>query len=563
MRHLVLGVLFLLLVFGCDEKKAEVSDKDLTLAPNPTLSFKPNILWIVAEDMSPTIPSFGDSTIVTPHLNWLAKEGVCYDNFFSPHPVCSPARASIITGMYANSIGASHMRTGPWMHENLPKHIIKGYKSLPEENIPYEAVPPSDVRMFTEYLRQEGYYCTNNAKEDYQFIKTMTAWDESSGNGHWRNRPPNKPFFSVFNIGVTHESQIWAKALDSLWVEDDAEVPVPPYLPNTKVGQKDVRRMYSNILEMDEKVGSILAGLKEDGLLDSTIVVWYTDHGGPLPRQKRLLYEGGVKVPMIIRFPDKQFSGERDSRLISFIDLAPTTLSLAGINPPSHIQGKAFLGEYMRKTEPEFVFGAADRFDEFSDKIRSVRDKQFKYIKNYELDKPVYADVAYRKNMPIMQELLRLKKENKLTAAQALWFKNPKPKEELYDLNADPFELKNLAGDEAFSERLLKMRKACEDWVIAINDQGLLNEQDLIAEFWPGGVQPITAIPKFQIVSGQLEISCDTKGASIGYRMKNDSINGWKIYEAPLKDTGNHEIEAIAHRLGFERSEVVEYSGQE
>ena len=333
MKH-ILGILLIPLLFlGCSDKKETVVQKPEEHILNPILDFKPNILWIVAEDMSPNIPAFGDSTIVTPHLDSLAKEGVCYDNFFSPHPVCSPARASIITGMYANSIGASHMRTGPWMAENLPEHIVKGYKALPQENIPYEAVPPSSVKMFTEYLRASGYYCTNNSKEDYQFIKTMIAWDESSNQAHWRNRPKNSPFFSVFNIGVTHESRIWAKAKDSLWIKEDLDVPVPPYLPDTKVGKNDIRRMYSNILEMDDQVGKILAELKNDGLLDSTIVVWYTDHGGPLPRQKRLLYDSGTKVPMIIRFPNGQFAGKRDERMVSFIDLAPTTLSLADIEP--------------------------------------------------------------------------------------------------------------------------------------------------------------------------------------------------------------------------------------
>ena len=171
--------------------------------------------------------------------------------------------------------------------------------------------------MFSEILRSQGYYCTNNAKQDYQFIKTPTAWDENSRNAHWRKRPIGKPFFSIFNFGVTHESRIWAKSQDSLWVDYNLKVPVPPYLPDTEVGRRDIRRMYSNILEMDYQVGEILKQLEEDGLMDSTIVVWYTDHGGPLPRQKRLLYESGLKVPMIVRFPEKLFAGKRDDRLIS------------------------------------------------------------------------------------------------------------------------------------------------------------------------------------------------------------------------------------------------------
>lgn len=549
----------LLVVIGlvsCSETTTETSTEFSEAIINPSLDFTPNILWIVAEDMSPNIPAFGDSTIVTPVLNSLAAEGVCYDNFFSPHPVCSPARASIITGMYANSIGASHMRTGPWMIEALPESFKKNYKALPPENIPYEAVPPPSVKMFTEYLRAAGYYCSNNSKEDYQFIKTMTAWDESSKDAHWRNRSKNQPFFSVFNIGVTHESQIWAKAKDSLWLDEATEVPIPPYLPNTPIAKKDIRRMYSNILEMDAQVGAILSELKEDGLLDSTIVVWYTDHGGPLPRQKRLLYDSGVKVPMIIRFPEAMHKGQRDSRFVSFIDLAPTTLSLAGVAIPAHIQGTAFLGNAIRKEEPSYVFGAADRFDEFTDRIRSVRDTQYKYIKNYEPEKALYADLAYRKQMPIMQELLRLNEAGALNEAQSAWFATPKPNEELYDLSKDPYELHNLANNEAYATKLKELREACDQWVERINDTGLQPEQDLIEASWPNKTQPRTDAPSFMYSDGKLAISSDTEGASIGYRLvqKDTLASNWQVYTTPIKVPANCTIEAVAHRIGYKRS---------
>ncbi len=542
------------MLFSCTrtQRPTKVSRTDPVW--NPELNFRPNILWIVVEDQSPNIPAFGDSTVVTPTLNRLAAEGVCYDYFYSAHPVCAPARASIITGRYANSIGASHMRTGPWFAANITQEIIQNYKALPEGNIPYEAVPPKEVKMFTEYLRAAGYYCSNNAKEDYQFRKTMTAWDESSNMAHWRNRPKGKPFFSVFNIGVTHESRIWAKAKDSLWVPKNLEVPVPPYLPNTETGRKDVRRMYSNILEMDAQTAKILQELKADGLLDSTIVVWYTDHGGPLPRQKRLLYDSGTKVPMIIRFPNGEFAGMRDDRMVSFIDLAPTMLSLVGIKPPDYMQGTAFLGEYLRTEEPEFIFGAADRFDEFTDNIRSVRDKQFRYIKNYNPEKPLYADVAYRKNMPIMRELLRLKEENQLTVAQALWFERPRPEEELYDVINDSYEVHNLAQLPEYREKLLSLRKACSNWVGRINDTGLRPEQELIDMFWPNGEQPNTSNPELEHSNGTITISCATEGASIGYQIVGADQEGWTVYIKPFSVKGGTTIKAVAHRLGYKRS---------
>ena len=534
------------------------------LVINPDLDFRPNIVWIVVEDLSSYLPSFGDSTIVAPNLDKLASQGVCYDNFYSPHPVCAPARAAIITGMYANSIGASHMRTGPWYAGEASKKRLQNYnKNLPDGIIPYEAVPSPEIKMFTQYLRAAGYYCTNNKKEDYQFLKTPTAWDESSNKAHWRNRPKDAPFFSVFNIEVTHESRIWAKMNDSLWVDKDLNVPIPPYLPNTEIAKKDIRRMYSNILEMDAQVGKIIQQIEEDGLMDNTIIMWYTDHGGPLPRQKRLLYDSGIKVPMIIRFPGEEFKAQRDDRMISFIDLAPTLLSLASIKAPDYMDGSAFLGKYIRSQEPKYIFGAADRFDELRDRIRSVKDKQFKYIKNYMPEKPLYQDLAYRKQMPIMQELIRLKKVDQLTEKQALWFKDTKPEEELYDLYKDPNELNNLANDPDYKEKLLELRQVCKEWVENINDTGMQDEKQLISQFWPNNIQPQTADPIISVDQSKVSIQCVTEGASIGYKIimpgADPEKKSWKVYSKPFKPMENSNIIAIAHRIGYKRSnEIVE-----
>ncbi len=559
MKHILLLLIILTGFARCGEVANEPRD---TIATHG-LSFPPNILWIVAEDLGPFISSFGDSTVRTPHIESLAAEGVCFDKFYTPHPVCSPARAAIITGMYANAIGASHMRTGPWFSDLLSQEFINSYKALPAQNIPYEAVPPAEVKMFTEYLRSSGYYCSNNSKEDYQFRKTMVAWDESSGTAHWRNRASGQPFFSVFNIGVTHESQIWRKAQDSLQVEEMLQVPVPPYLPDTEISRRDIRRMYSNIVEMDKRVGHILNELKKDGLLDSTIVVWYTDHGGPLPRQKRLLYESGVKVPMVIRFPDGQHAGTRDQRLISFVDLAPTMLSFAGIRPPDYMQGTAFSGEFSRSKEPSHVFGAADRFDEFTDRIRSVSDGRFKYIKNYLPDQPLYADLAYRKQMPIMQELLSLRNRQLLNKQQSLWFQSPKPPEELYDLENDPYELSNLAMQEGYEEILQSLRIQCSEWVQKIGDTGLPPEAELLNRLWPDGKQPITENPRIAVSDDTVRISTGTIGASIGYRLLipgMDTPQSWKIYTDPIATHGSGQIEAIAHRIGYLRSDTIRLS---
>ncbi len=345
----------------------------------------PNILWLVAEDLSPVIAPFGDSTIVTPHLSRLAKEGVRYTNVYSICGVCSPSRSALATGMYPTRIGSHHMQIGniPPAMKNNPAimNFIRQY--MPEGLDPYEVVPPPYVKMHSEYLRELGYYCTNNEKEDYQFAPSPFSWDESSATAHWRNRGEDQPFFSVFNFMITHESRIWMKAEDSLWVDADLEVPIPSYLPETEKAKRDIRRMYSNVAEMDHRVGELLRELEEDGELENTIIFWYSDHGGPLPRQKRLLYDSGLKVPMIIRFPGSEDAGSIDNQMISFIDFLPTLLSLAGIEAPEYLDGRAFLGKFRAEDDRHYIHAAADRFDEHADMIRAVRNERYKYLRNF------------------------------------------------------------------------------------------------------------------------------------------------------------------------------------
>ena len=552
----LLGIIF---VVACQKKLVPLENtnneieivKEITPETPP-----PNILWIVAEDLSDYIPSFGDSTIVTPHLSKLAAEGVCYDKFFTPAAVCAPARSAIATGMYPTAIGTNHMRTGPWYAGKRTKEqIAAAANQLPEGIPPHEAVLPVEVKMMSQYLRENGYFCTNNAKQDYQFICPVTAWDQNSNEAHWRNRNEGQPFFSIFNLGITHESQIWARANDSLWVEEDMAVNIPPYLPDTEVGRKDFRRMYSNIKIMDHQVGEIIAQLEEDGLAENTIIVWYTDHGGPLPRQKRLLYDSGIKVPLIVKFPDKRSSGTRNDDIVSFIDLAPTTLSLAGIEPPGYINGKAFLGEYKRDVPAKYAHAAADRFDESYDSNRAVRDKRYKYIKYFQPEKPMFLHVAYRDQQPIMQELYRLRDAGELTPEQALWFRNSKPKEELFDTHNDPHELNNLAIDPKHQTKLLELRAECERWMAAVNDKNIGPESELIKEYWPNGTKPQTADPKITIEKGVLTIESMTEGSNIGYKVGDSEI--WNVYTKSIALDPADQVSVIAHRIGFEPTDVI------
>ncbi|MEM8487793.1 MAG: sulfatase-like hydrolase/transferase [Bacteroidota bacterium] len=515
---------------------------------------RPNIVWIVAEDLGPYLPSFGDSTIETPNLSRLAAEGVRYTRVFSPSGVCAPSRAALATGMYQNAIGAQHMRTG-----GNPRYF-------PEGVIPYEARPAPGVKMHSEYMRMLGYYATNNAKEDYQFTKPLTAWDASNNKAHWKNRPdPDQPFFAIFNLGVTHESQIWARADDPLLVDANLDVPIPPYYPDTEVVRTDLRRMYSNIKIMDQQVGELLDELEAAGELENTVIFWYADHGGPLPRMKRLLYDSGMRVPMIVRFPNQWRAGEVDDQLVSFIDFKPTILSLAGMEPPSYLkgQGQAFLGPYKADTQRTYVHGAGDRFDGRYDLIRAVRDKRFKYLRNHMPERGYYLPVRYREQMALMQELLKMRDAGTLNEVQMQWFRPAKPLEELFDTAQDPHEINNLAADPAYVEKLAELRQEHDRWIAAIDDNGMVPEQEHIARVWPDGIQPAVTAPA-GIRQGQfVSLTTATVGASIGYQVvrKGEApTDHWMVYTAPVELKQGEELIAVADHIGYVPSKIVRFN---
>ena len=511
---------------------------------------KPNIIWITCEDISPFLTPYGDSTIKTPNISLLAAEGVRFTRMFSVYGVCAPSRSSIITGMYPNSIGSMDMRTVTANRDNA---------SLPN----YEAVPPAEVKCFTEYLRGAGYYCTNNSKTDYQFKPPITAWDENSKTATWRHRAPGQPFFAVFNIEITHESGIWVRQDQPLRV-DPAKVKVPPYFPqNNPVIRRDIARVYDNIMLMDDKVGQLLDELRDDHLLDSTIIFFYSDHGGPIAWYKREPYDRGTHVPFIIRFPDKKGAGTTNDYLHSFVDLAPTMLSLTGLPIPAHLQGQAFLGTKKAKKPRQYIFTARDRMDVFYDLIRSARDKQYRYVRNYDPDLLKYSDNTYRKNMPMMQEILRLKDKDSLNAPLQKWF-SPKMPEELYDVQKDPYELNNLAGQAKYASVLQRMRNEEENWIMQIRDKGFMQEKDLVNLMWPGMVQPVTSAPLIQKLNNKgnkeiVQIKCETPGASIAWRLSADPTDAWRLYSHAITITTGNTIYAKAIRIGYKESKESVY----
>lgn len=427
---------------------------------------RPNILWLSCEDTSPLLGCYCDDLATTPHLDALASRGVRYINATVTAGVCAPCRSAIITGMYQTTLGTHHMRC--------------------------QAKLPDFIKPFPTYLRQAGYYCTNNSKQDYQFATPRGAWDESSGKAHWKNRPrEDQPFFAVFNYTGCHESGIagtekYRQVTEGLEKHDRDAVAatLPPYYPDTPATREDWGRAYDVITALDRWVGQKLEELEEAGLADSTIVFFWSDHGVGLPRAKRWVYDSGMLVPLIVSIPPKFRQGGQgnpgkiDDRLVSLMDLGPTVLNLAGVEVPRHVQGIPFLGPRLSQPR-QYVFAARDRMDERYDIIRAVRDKRYKYIRNYEPWKAYYQYMNTAEQGATMRELRTLHEQGKLPPQAERYFAASKPVEELYDLYSDPHELENLSESPVHRQVLQRMRQAHQDWVVSTGDLGLIPEPEI------------------------------------------------------------------------------------
>ena len=420
---------------------------------------KPNILWITSEDNSPFLGCYGDDFATTPNLNKLASEGILYGNAFATAPVCAPARNSLITGVYPPSSGTQHMRS---------RYPI-----------------PKNIQPYPLYLRELGYYCTNNSKTDYNFLgDDKSYWDECSNTAHYKNRAENQPFFAIFNFDITHESRIHDITPTPELRHDPAKVKLPPYHPDTPEIRHDWAQYYDKVEDLDTQVGELLKELDDDGLKDDTIVFYYSDHGGVLTRSKRFIYDSGLRVPMIIRFPEKyrylatNDPGTRTDRLVSFIDLPPTLLSLTGKTKPDQMQGHAFLGKEIAGPR-HYAFGFRGRMDEYYDFSRTVRDKEFRYIKNYMPHRIYGQHVSYLWRAAVTRSWEKEYKAGRCNAVQSRFWE-PKPAEELYHTASDPWEVVQLTDDPQFKAKLEELRNACRDYMLKIRDSGFIPEGEMV-----------------------------------------------------------------------------------
>ncbi len=442
-----------------------------------TAKKRPNLLWLSCEDISPHLGCYGCEDAITPTLDRLAAEGVRFDQAFVSAPVCAPNRSCVISGVYASALGSHHMRSGGAGNSSSAK------PALPEEVVPLPVL-----------LRQAGYYCTNNSKEDYNFESNLQFWDESSKRAHWRNRPEvDQPFFAVFNFTGTHESMVRAtpekvklatRSLSPEQRRDPDALTIPPYHVDAPATRRNWANYHELITALDYWVADMLRQLETDGLAEETIVVFWSDHGHGLPRGKRWLYDSGTHIPLIVYVPEKWRghvsleAGRPDARLVGCVDLAPSMLNLAGITIPGYMQGRPFLGP-NQPAPRDYVYANRDRMDERYDMIRMVRDKRYKYLRNYRPDVPYNQFLDYAEQSPVKQDLNRHAAAGTLPPGAHWITAEKKPVEELYDLENDPHEIHNLADVPAMNGVLRRMRAAHENWTADIRDLGLIPEAEL------------------------------------------------------------------------------------
>ncbi len=423
---------------------------------------RPNILWISSEDNGPHLGCYGDEYAITPHLDALAAKGLRYTRASSTAPVCAPARTTIITGIYPPSAGSEHMRS---------------YVPLPE-----------DFKLFPAYLADLGYHCTNPGKEDYNVVKPDGTWsnvDKRKFKRTWHAREEGQPFFAVYNFTISHESKIRNEIEPENVVHDPAKARIPAYHPDTPEVRKDWAQYYSRITMMDQQCGDCLADLEKDGLAEDTIIFYWGDHGSGMPRNKRWPYNSGLNVPLIVHFPEKwkhlapaeyEVGGATD-RMVGFVDLAPTMLSICGIEPLDWMQGHAFAGEHQAEPQ-DYSYGFRGRMDERVDLVRTVMDKRYVYLRQY-MPHRIYGQyIQYMFQTPTTQVWHDLYHAGKLNEAQSHFWEE-KPAEELYDLHTDPDEVNNLADSAEHQEVLERMRTAHKEWEKSIRDVGFLSEAEV------------------------------------------------------------------------------------
>ena len=428
---------------------------------------RPNIVWIVTEDMNPILGCYGDKLAKTPNIDKLAETGIVFQQAYANAPICAPARSCLITGVYPTSLGTQHLRQ--------------------------EQTIPEWLKPFPKILSESGYFTSNQNKTDFNFSAEGVFNYHKEDLSPWRQRAEGQPFFSFFNIGDTHEgpsnsTENYQRVTANLSPEQftsPESVTLPPYYPNTPEMRKIWARYYDLAAAMDAKVGKILKNLDEDGLMENTIVFFFSDHGHGLPRYKRWLNITGLRVPFVAHVPEKykhlvkDKPGTENFDLISFVDFAPSVLNLAGIEIPEHMNGIPFLGENLPAPH-EFLFATRSRADDMYELSRAIHDKNFIYVRHFLPHLPyIQTGIINSDGKDSYRELRRAHNSGEMPpAGELMW--HSKPVEELYDLQADPQELNNLAASPENAEVLVKMRSLLKEQILKIRDAGFLFEPEMM-----------------------------------------------------------------------------------
>jgi arylsulfatase A-like enzyme len=452
-----LGLLLALLFVGASCSRPSTAGN-----PRPN---RPNVLWILGDDLGPDLACYGNDAVRTPNLDRLAASGVRFTRAFTTAPVCSPSRSAWNTGMYQIAIDAQNHRS----------HRGDGFRL------------PDGVKLVSHRFHEAGYFTANvttaapgvraSGKTDFNFTveKPFDGTD-------WSQRAPGQPFYAQVNFMEPHRGPAWPQARKQPELVDPAKVKLPPYYPDDGPTRDDYANYLDAVHLLDTKVGAVLKRLDDEGLADNTLVFFFGDNGRCHVRDKQWLYEGGLHVPLIVRWPRGPWKpGTVENGMVSAIDISATSLALAGIKRPAGLDGQPFLGR-AAKTRKE-IFGARDRCDETVDRIRSVRTERYKLIRNYYPDRPYAQTNAYKERQyPILNRMKQLHTEGKLTPEQSLFFAPHRPAEELYDLRNDPHEVRNLAGLTEHRATLAELRGKLDGWIAATRDRGATPEGPAVIE---------------------------------------------------------------------------------
>jgi arylsulfatase A-like enzyme len=504
----------------------------------------PNVLWVSVEDITTLLGCYGDANASTPNLDAFAKRSVLFSNAFATAPSCAPSRSTIITGINSVTLGTQRLRS--------------------------EISIPAEIKPYPKFLKEAGYFVTNNSKEDYNFRDT-TIWNLSSGKAHWRMRNENQPFFSIFNLGQTHQSGIFGS--DSVYAAkikrflpyiktcNPDSVVVPPYYPNTPELRKHWARYYTNVSIIDYQFGEILKELETDSLTENTIVVFFSDHGTGVPRGKRSLYDSGLKIPLIVHVPDKYQKkygmkpGTTDDRMVTFIDFAPTMLDIAGVEIPSGWLGKPFIPGNPENLH-QYTFGISDRLDEAFEVARTLRTPEYRYIRNFIPQLPLIQPNFYTDQSEIMKALNAANREMELNEVQSVFFRTRRTAEELYDVKNDPHQIHNLAGDPAYNDKLVELRGILLAEVKKNFDTGLMPEPEMLR--LSGGRTPYEAahdpqvFPIDEILEAcnlTLEPELQTNVVLEKLRHSNGLVRFWTVMAVQERGLNNQEVNAELRKL--------------